>query len=193
MVCKFNSNVTSYNDRNASFKIALSVRLEALVFVTRAIMCRRSCFMTLALPRVASRIMGGFLFLATNVNRCHMIPRYNLSYKYYDIVFTGKKTVTDNVALKSYAWSILSKMGSSESLFVVALTLAIAFSVVPEKLFWRRIMVLRIVVRGHRNWELAFIAGIVICYSCSIVTLFLSLGYYSRFRLSDCAYAYRKR
>jgi len=37
MVCKFNSNVTSYNDRNASFKIALSVSM-ALVFVTRAIM-----------------------------------------------------------------------------------------------------------------------------------------------------------
>jgi hypothetical protein len=52
MVCKFNSNVTSYNDRNASFKIALSVRMDAVVFVRRAIMCWRPCFMTLALSSI---------------------------------------------------------------------------------------------------------------------------------------------
>jgi len=115
MVCKFNSNVTLYNDRNASSKIALSVRMEALVFVTRAIMCRRLCFMTLTLPRIASRIMGGSLFLVNKREpSSHGFELQILRYCLY-----GQEDCHGFLllfALKSNAWSILSKMASSESL-----------------------------------------------------------------------------
>jgi len=151
-VCKFNSNVTSYNDRNASFKIALSVRMEALVFV-RAIMCRHPCFMTLALPRVASGIMGGSLFLA---NKREASSHSSLFWVINITVFTGEKTVTDfyNVICIQIVYLLnLVEDGFFGIAFVDALTHAFAFLIAPEKVFLRWIAVLCNVARRHRSWD----------------------------------------
>jgi len=72
IVCKFNSRVTSYNERSASLGVFFSKNwienfLETLVFITRVMRYLHPCFMILALLRVASFIAGTLLSL---VNRC---------------------------------------------------------------------------------------------------------------------------
>jgi hypothetical protein len=92
--------------------------------------------MTLALPKVASRIMGGSLFFANKrESSSHISP---FCYKYYDIIFTGEKPLTNFynvICIKIICLFNLVENGFFGIAFVDAITHAVAFSVAPEKVF----------------------------------------------------------
>jgi hypothetical protein len=125
----------------ASIKIALSVRLETLIFVSRmipwisgiknpsysitpltpSIRCLSPCFMTLALPRIASHILGSSLTLANKPeSSSHGFPFWVTNIMIFSLRARRLSRISTILfVLRSYVWSILSKMCSSKPLLLL--------------------------------------------------------------------------
>jgi len=119
IVCKFNSRVTSYSERSASLRFFSSRRVETLVCTIRAMRYLYCCFITLTLPRLASFITETLLSLANRSlakSSSHGSPSCVTNITM--LSFCAKRLSSISImlfVLGLYAYSVLSKLGSSET------------------------------------------------------------------------------